>query len=73
MRKNISVLLAGLALFCLIGCVSSPQGASDKGYAPIEVSVPERPAGQQDVIGLFPSWEPFVWDLSVWVCAASVP
>lgn len=52
MRKNISVLLAGLALFCLIGCVSSPQGASDKGYAPIEVSVPERPAGQQDVIGL---------------------
>lgn len=41
MRKNISVLLAGLALFCLIGCVSSPQGASDKGYAPIEVSVPE--------------------------------
>lgn len=52
MRKNISALLAGLALFCLIGCVPSPQVASDKGYAPIEVSVPERPAGQQDVIGL---------------------
>lgn len=43
MRKNISVLLAGLALFCLIGCVPSPQVASDKDTPLLKCPFPNDP------------------------------
>ena len=50
--KNLLTVITGLALFCLAGCASPQKEAVAKEYAPIEVAVPERPAGQQDVIQL---------------------
>ena len=50
--KNLLTVMTGLALFCLAGCASPQKEAVAKEYAPIEVAVPERPAGQQDVIQL---------------------
>ena len=50
--KNLLTVMTGLALFCLVGCASPQKEAAAKEYAPIEVAVPERPAGQQDVIQL---------------------
>lgn len=45
-------MMIGLALFCLTGFASPHKGAKVKKYAPINVTVPKRPAGQQDVIQL---------------------
>ena len=50
--KNLLTVMTGLALFCLAGCASPQKEAVAKEYAPIEVAVPERPAGQQDVLNL---------------------
>lgn len=51
--KNLLPFIIGVAVTCLASCTSSPKEAAvEKEYAPIEVSVPERPAGQQDVIQL---------------------
>ena len=53
MIKKLSTLVAGLALICLTGCTSPQKGtAQNDVFSPIEVAVPERPAGQQDVIQL---------------------
>ena len=46
MIKNLSTFFVGIALLCLAGCTPT------KEYAPLEVPVPERPVGQQDVIEL---------------------
>ncbi len=51
MIKKLSTLVAGLALICLTGCTSpQKETAQNEVFSPIEVAVPERPAGQQDVI-----------------------
>ena len=52
MKKNLFVSITVLLLSCLIGCNTSTQTKEGKVYAPIEVETPERPAGQQDVVGL---------------------
>ena len=69
--KNLLTVMTGLALFCLAGCASPQKEAVAKEYAPIEVAVPERPAGQQDVIqtdcpeaGYSPCW--FYWFGYAW-------
>ena len=66
MIKKLSTLVAGLALICLTGCTSPQKGtAQNDVFSPIEVAVPERPAGQQDVIQLTtPNSTLFVLDLS---------
>lgn len=43
--------LAVLAVCVIAGCTSAPKEVATP-YAPIEVTVPERPAGQEDVVGL---------------------
>ena len=53
MIKNLSTFFVGIALLCLAGCTPIPkETTATKEYAPLEVPVPERPAGQQDVIEL---------------------
>ena len=53
MIKNLSTFFIGIALSCLAGCTPIPkETTATKEYAPLEVPVPERPAGQQDVIEL---------------------
>ena len=53
MIKKLSTLVAGLALICLAGCtLPQKEVAQNNSFAPIEVAVPERSAGQQDVIQL---------------------
>ena len=53
MIKNLSTFFVGIALSCLAGCTPIPkETTATKEYAPLEVPVPERPAGQQDVIEL---------------------
>lgn len=52
MKKNLFVSITVLLLSYLIGCNTSTQTKEGKVYAPIEVETPERPAGQQDVVGL---------------------
>ena len=52
MIKKLSAFLAGAALTCLASCTPAQKEASTKEYTPIEVTVPERPTGQQDVIEL---------------------
>ena len=52
MKKNLFVSITVLLFSCLIGCNTSTQTKEGKVYAPIEVETPERPAGQQDVVGL---------------------
>lgn len=49
MKRN-SILLSVIALFMSI--TVSAQSSVQRDYSPIEVNVPERPAGQQDVIQL---------------------
>lgn len=49
MRKK-SFLLSVVAL--LMGLTVSAQSSTQRDYSPIEVNVPERPAGQEDVIQL---------------------
>ena len=51
MKQKLSLLVTCLALLCMIGC-TSPNTGEKQSYAPIKVEVPERPAGQQDVIQL---------------------
>lgn len=51
MKQKLSLLVTCLALLCMIGC-TSPSTCEKQSYAPIKVEVPERPAGQQDVIQL---------------------
>ena len=70
--KNLLTVMTGLALFCLAGCASPQKEAVAKEYAPIEVAVPERPAGQQDVIQLTARWIQSVLVLLVWVCVVPV-
>ena len=65
--KNLLTVMTGLALFCLAGCASPQKEAVAKEYAPIEVAVPERPAGQQDVLNLT---APKIQN--VWVCVVPV-
>lgn len=45
MMKKFSTILVGLAMMCLVGC-------AEQSYGPIKVEVPERPAGQEHVVGL---------------------
>ena len=53
MIKKLSTFFVGIALLCLAGCTPIPkETTATKEYAPLEVPVPERPAGQQDVIEL---------------------
>ena len=53
MIKNLSTFFVGIALLCLAGCTPIPkETTATKEYAPLEVPVPERPVGQQDVIEL---------------------
>lgn len=53
MIKKLSTLVAGLALICLTGCTPpQKETAQNDVFSSIEVAVPERPAGQQDVIQL---------------------
>ena len=71
--KNLLTVMTGLALFCLAGCASPQKEAVAKEYAPIEVAVPERPAGQQDVIQLTaPKLDTVRVVLLVWVCVVPV-
>lgn len=50
--KNLLTMITGLALFCLTGCTSSQKEVDAKQYGAIKTVVPERPAGQEDVIQL---------------------
>lgn len=74
MKKNLFVSITVLLLSCLMGCNTSTQTKEGKVYAPIEVETPERPAGQQDVVGLtVPKMETVRVGSSVWVAAESAP
>ena len=46
MIKKISTLFVGLAMMCLVGC------SSDTNSLVIKIDTPERPAGQEHVVGL---------------------
>ena len=46
MIKKISTLFVGLAMMCLVGC------SSDTNSLIIKIDTPERPAGQEHVVGL---------------------
>ena len=51
MLKHVTSLLTGLALLACISCTSNKNNAPQT-LQPLEVAVPERPAGQTDVINL---------------------
>lgn len=50
--KNLLTMMTGLALFCLTGCAFSQKEVDAKQYTAIKTVVPERPAGQMDVLQL---------------------
>lgn len=53
MIKKLFTIFAGIALLCSAGCTpTSKETVATKEYTPLEVTVPERPTGQQDVIEL---------------------
>lgn len=49
MRKTLFSIAT--ALLCFTGCTSVPK-TCEQPYEPIQIAVPERPAGQQDAVGL---------------------
>jgi predicted dehydrogenase len=50
--KNLCLAVVGFALIGLTACTSKNDKTCQNEVKPIEVAVPERPAGQQDVIQL---------------------
>lgn len=50
--KNLCLALIGFALVGLTACTSKKDKCCQNEVKPIEVAVPERPAGQQDVLQL---------------------
>ena len=49
MRKTLFSIAT--ALLCFTGCTSVPK-TCEQPYEPIQIAVPERPAGQQDAVVL---------------------
>lgn len=51
MQKNVFTMAILLASFVLMGCTNNPAN-KEGGFESIRTDVPERPAGQKDVLGL---------------------
>ena len=71
MRKTLFSIAT--ALLCFTGCTSVPK-TCEQPYEPIQIAVPERPAGQQDAVGLTaPKIDTVRVGFIGWACVASVP
>ena len=70
MRKTLFSIAT--ALLCFTGCTSVPK-TCEQPYEPIQIAVPERPAGQQDAVGLTaPKIDTVRVGFIGWACVASV-
>ncbi len=52
MIKQLKALCLGVALLSLAACGQVQSSSNAQSYEPIKTLIPERPAGQEDVIGL---------------------